>query len=473
MTTISNLKQIKAELKPIIISIIQNTLKEEKFMILEVKNWTNNINRNIILNFLQKKISNYRFCCSTYILEKGNCGFFFNSSKLNDVNEGDSLEVKYENQNLICFSIVLGVKINKKDNKILKRPNSANKNYSNNMKNGFFNLNNNINNIKKDNNNNDEDVYKQIKDKKTGFLIRQHFLNERIKEKNKNKQQNPIRINNFMNEKINQNNRRGFTPDKRRINGMNNMGIMNMNMNNINIGGNINMNNIGNVNINFIGNLNLNMNNLVNINNMRNYGTNQMPNYEMNKMNNNFRNNIQIQNYGTNQMPNYEMNKMNNNFRSNNQMLNYGTNQMPNYEMNKMNNIFRKNQMPNYGTNQMANYEMNQINNIFRKNQMPNYGPNKILKNFENNNFNNINNNSLNNLFCFFIATSRGPKEKFSVPQDTKIIDFFKGYSIKNDKNLDNKKICFLYKSAVFNINDQRYLPEVIENNSTIVETYV
>ena len=76
MTTISNLKQIKAELKPIIISIIQNTLKEEKFMILEVKNWTNNINRNIILNLLQKKISNYRFCCSTYILEKGNCGFF-------------------------------------------------------------------------------------------------------------------------------------------------------------------------------------------------------------------------------------------------------------------------------------------------------------------------------------------------------------------------------------------------------------
>lgn len=96
------MEQMKEELT----KLINNTIKffvGKKYIKNQAQNWVNEISDQIILNISAKKIPNYKFVCSTTIIKKGNSSLNFSTTCLWHPADDKTLTIKYENNILYCF----------------------------------------------------------------------------------------------------------------------------------------------------------------------------------------------------------------------------------------------------------------------------------------------------------------------------------------------------------------------------------
>jgi hypothetical protein len=119
------------------------------------------------------------------------------------------------------------------------------------------------------------------------------------------------------------------------------------------------------------------------------------------------------------------------------------------------------------------NANFNVVNNLNNLNNLNNFNN---INSFNNNKINISNQNANNdgNIKVQFKAYDN--KQTFiSASPFSKVKDIFKSYASKTgvDKNLLGNKIFFYYKANVMDINDERFVCEVFENNSIILVTKI
>ena len=213
------------------------------------------------------------------------------------------------------------------------------------------------------------------------------------------------------------------------------------------------LNNMNNMNINpkFMNVLGMNMN---------------FPQMGINNM---FTNRINMGQFNFNNL-NMNMNPMlmnNNNFAMGMNRMNY---RPMNMNMNPllMNNVKNRNNkfnLPQMMIAQNNNFKL--VNNLNNINNINNSNNNNI--NISNQNINNDGN--INVLF----KTNDNQQTFISASPFTKVKDIFINYASRSgvNKNLLGNKIFFYYKANVLDINDERFICEVFENNSIILVTKI
>ena len=139
--------------------------------------------------------------------------------------------------------------------------------------------------------------------------------------------------------------------------------------------------------------------------------------------------------------------------------------------MNKVQNRNNRFNLPQMLISQNANFNvvnnLNNLNNLNNFNNINSFNNNKI-------NISNQNANNDGNIKVQFKAYDN--KQTFiSASPFSKVKDIFINYASKSkvDKNLLGKKIFFYYKANVMNINDERFVCEVFEDNSIVLVTKI
>ena len=210
------------------------------------------------------------------------------------------------------------------------------------------------------------------------------------------------------------------------------------------------------------------MNNMnINLKFMNELGMNM--NFPQMGINNMFTNRINMGQFNFNNL-NMNMNPMlmnNNNFAMGMNRMNY---RPMNMNMNPllMNNVKNRNNkfnLPQMMIAQNNNFKL--VNNLNNINNINNSNNNNI--NISNQNINNDGN--INVLF----KTNDNQQTFISASPFTKVKDIFINYASRSgvNKNLLGNKIFFYYKANVLDINDERFICEVFENNSIILVTKI
>lgn len=371
-------------------ALINNTIKflvGEKYIHDEAQNWVNEISYQIILKISEKKIPNYKFICSTTIIQKGNSALNFSTTCLWSPTDDKSLTIKYENNYLYCFVVLAWLKL-PEDNE--GEPPS--------------NLNNNKNNISP----------------KKGNLYSHEF-----KEKKINNEASNNNSNNKPNENFERKSKRSNSQSV--INNMNKM----------------------NINPMFMNGLRMNMN---------------FPQMGINNM---FTNRINMRQFNFNNL-NMNMNLMlmnNNNFTMGMNRMNYRPMNMNPLLMNNVQNRNNKFNLPQMMIGQNNNFKL--VNNLNNINNINNSNNNNI--NISNQNINNDGNINVQ------FKTNDNQQTFISASPFAKVKDIFINYASRTgvNKNLLGNKFFFYYKANLLDINDERFICEVFENNSIILVTKI
>ena len=124
------MKKMKEELTTIINNVIKFFIGE-KYIQEEGQRWVNDISEQIVGQISEKKIKNYKFICSTTIMQKGNNSLNYSSTCLWSPEDDKSFIVKFENDYLHCFVSLALIKI-PGDNEE-KPPSLLNNNKNNNL----------------------------------------------------------------------------------------------------------------------------------------------------------------------------------------------------------------------------------------------------------------------------------------------------------------------------------------------------
>jgi len=169
------------KMKEELTALINNVIKffiGEKYIQDEAQRWTNDISEQIILQISEKKIKNYKFICSTTIIQYSNCSLNFSSTCLWIPTDDTSLIVRFDNDTLRCFVTLFWIKIPEDDKKEppSKLNNNNNEKKKENLNSPHFKekkinneaKNNNFDKISKNNNSNNESSEKKIKRSNTG-----------------------------------------------------------------------------------------------------------------------------------------------------------------------------------------------------------------------------------------------------------------------------------------------------------------
>ena len=386
------MEQRKEELTKIINNVIKFFIGE-KYIQNEGQRWANDISEQIIMQISEKKIKNYKFICSTTIVQKGYSSLHYSSSCLWIPGDDNTLIVRFENDYLHCFVSLSWIKL-PEDNKE-KPPSNLNNNKNNNS---------------------------QKKGKLYSPVFKEKKINNEANNNNSKKNNNS---NNEPNGNCEIKLKRSNT--ERLLNNMNKMNINPMFMNGL--GMNMNFPQMG-INEMFMNKMNMGQFNYNNLN------------MNMNPM---FMNNFNFP-MGMNQMNNRPMNM--------NPML--------------MNNIQNRNNQFIFPQMMIAqNNNFNVVNNLNNINNINSSNNNNI--NISNQNINN--NGNINIQF----KTNYNKQTFISASPFSKVKDLLINYASRSgiNKNLLGNKIFFYYKANVMDINDERFVCEVFENNSIILVTKI
>ena len=100
-----NVNLVKDKIKNIVEIFLNNFFEDKFFEVGEKQEWVNNICNGIIKEISQI-LTGFKVICVSYIIQKGNAPFFFDSNFLWDKKTDGVITVEYENNYLNCFSCV-------------------------------------------------------------------------------------------------------------------------------------------------------------------------------------------------------------------------------------------------------------------------------------------------------------------------------------------------------------------------------
>jgi len=73
-----------------------------------VQEWTSTLSENLIRE-LKSLSSNFKFCVTVMILQKGDAGMHMSSTCYWDCNQDGSASIKWENASMYCIVMIFGV----------------------------------------------------------------------------------------------------------------------------------------------------------------------------------------------------------------------------------------------------------------------------------------------------------------------------------------------------------------------------
>ena len=100
-----NVYNVREKIKKIVEQFLNKFFENKYFEVEEKQEWINNICNGIIKEISQI-LTGFKVICVSYIIQKGNAPFFFDSNCLWDKKTDGVITVEYENNYLNCFSCV-------------------------------------------------------------------------------------------------------------------------------------------------------------------------------------------------------------------------------------------------------------------------------------------------------------------------------------------------------------------------------
>lgn len=99
---------LKEEVSTSVNKIVSNFLQQKEYNQDEVQNWTSALSEDIVKS-LKSQSSNFKFCVSCVILQKGDAGMHISTTCYWDSNLDGSVAVKCENNSMYCIVNIFGV----------------------------------------------------------------------------------------------------------------------------------------------------------------------------------------------------------------------------------------------------------------------------------------------------------------------------------------------------------------------------
>ena len=88
--------------------IVNGFLQNKDYNQEEVQNWTAQLSEEIVKN-LKSMSSNFKFCVSCVILQKGDAGMHISTTCYWDSNTDGSVAIKCENNSMYCIVNIFGI----------------------------------------------------------------------------------------------------------------------------------------------------------------------------------------------------------------------------------------------------------------------------------------------------------------------------------------------------------------------------
>ena len=101
---------LKDEVSTNVNKIINNFLNNKEYSQDEVQNWTALLSEDIV-KALKNISSNFKFCVSCVILQKGDAGMHISTTCYWDSNVDGSVAIKCENTTMYCIVNIFGLSI--------------------------------------------------------------------------------------------------------------------------------------------------------------------------------------------------------------------------------------------------------------------------------------------------------------------------------------------------------------------------
>ena len=99
---------IKEEVASTVNKNVNGFLQNKEYNQDEVQNWTASLSEDIVKN-LKNLSSNFKFCVSCVILQKGDAGMHISTTCYWDSNVDGSVAIKCENNTMYCIVNIFGI----------------------------------------------------------------------------------------------------------------------------------------------------------------------------------------------------------------------------------------------------------------------------------------------------------------------------------------------------------------------------
>lgn len=99
---------LKEDVATSVNKLVNNFLQSKEYNQDEVQNWTASLSEEIVKH-LKTLSSNFKFCVSCMILQKGDAGMHISTTCYWDSNVDGSVAIKCENNSMYCIVNIFGV----------------------------------------------------------------------------------------------------------------------------------------------------------------------------------------------------------------------------------------------------------------------------------------------------------------------------------------------------------------------------